>query len=135
MDRASFGWRGGPLGYDRPLERAFVRIQRRNDGRWRTVDSDLGLQTLWKVDEQGSYEVLWEPTYRQRTGRHRFVITANGYRLASKAFAVRPATDLRERNGGRVVEYPAPVENVDLTWRPKQARARAGVDRYGNSSG
>src|SRR3712207_6962045 len=45
--------------------------------RSKTVDSDLGLQTLWIVDDEGNYEALWEPTYKQRLGRHRFVVTAN----------------------------------------------------------
>src|SRR4051812_11162259 len=32
-------WQGGPRGFDRPLERAFVRVQRRTGHRWRTVSS------------------------------------------------------------------------------------------------
>jgi hypothetical protein len=132
MDRASFRWHGGPLGYDRPLDKPFVRIQRRARGHWRTVDSDLGLQTLWKVDAGGDYEALWEPTFRQRLGRHRFLVSARGYRLRSRPFAVKKATDLTARDGGRTVEYPEAVENADLTWRPAHAPARSGVDRYGN---
>ena len=132
MDRASFSWQGGPMGYDRPLDRPFVRIQRRIGGKWRTVDTDLGLQTLWTVDADGAYQAVWEPTFRQRRGRHRFVITATRYRLRSKPFRVRPATDLTASDGGRVVLYPEAVENVDLTWRPATARAKSGVDRFGN---
>ncbi len=135
MDRATFGWSGGPLGQDRPLDRPFVRIQRRVDGRWRTIDSDLGLQTLWTVDDEGNYEARWEPIFKQRRGQHRFVVTATGYKLKSQPFAVLKATDLTARDGGRVVEYPEAVENVDLTWRPAQARAKSGVDRYGNTAG
>ena len=137
MDRATFQWRGGPLGQDRPLDLAFVRIQRRIDDRWRTIDSDLGLQMLWTVDEEGNYEALWEPTFKQRLGKHRFVITARGYRLRSRPFAVRPATGLRIVDG--ILRYPPAVENEDLTWRPTRALtgrggAQAGVaaDRYGN---
>ena len=135
MTRATLRWRGGPLGYDRPLDRPFVRIQRRSAGGWRTIDSDLGLQMLWTVDEQGRYEAHWEPSFKQRTGRHRFLITAKRYRLKSKRFAVRPARRLQV-DGDRL-RYPQPVENRDLTWRPARAVVSSGarpVDRYGNSA-
>jgi hypothetical protein len=137
MKRASFEWSGGPLGYDRPLDRPFVRIQRRSGKRWKTIDSDLGLQTLWKVDDEGGYEALWEPTFKQKLGRHRFVISANHYRLVSKPFAVLRSKALKARDGGSAVEYPVAVENTDLTWRPARRPALPGpggkpVDRYGN---
>jgi neutral ceramidase len=137
LQRASFRWRGAPLGQDRPLDLAFVRIQRRVGGRWRTIDSDLGLQTLWTVDEQGNYEASWEPTFKQALGKHRFVVTARRYRLRSRPFAVRPATSLRAVEG--TLRYPPAVENADLTWRPVRAPAARGgaqagatEDRYGN---
>ncbi len=139
MERASFRWSGAPRGADRPLDRAFVRIQRRGDGGWRTIDSDLGLQTLWTVDDEGGYEALWEPTFRQRLGRHRFLITGRRYRLRSRPFAVRRSRALRVAAGG--LRYPAAIENRDLTWRPARApldpaakRADAGpvADRFGN---
>jgi neutral ceramidase len=137
MSRATLRWRGGPLGYDRPLDRAFVRIQRRGDDGWRTIDSDLGLQMLWEVDNAGTYAAHWEPTFKQRTGRHRFVITANRYRLRSRAFAVKPARRLRVSGGE--LRYPAVVENRDLAWRPAGAaivgRGARPTDRYGNAAG
>jgi hypothetical protein len=46
IERATFAWRGGPDGLDRPVGRAFVVVQRRVKRRWRTVDSDLGLGML-----------------------------------------------------------------------------------------
>ena len=86
----------------------FVRIQRRVDGRWRTIDSDLGLQTLWTVDEDGNYEALWEPTFKQRLRRapvrdHGRPATGSG-RSRSRS---RKATDLTARDGGRVGRVPA----------------------------
>jgi neutral ceramidase len=39
FERAELRWRGGPYGLDRPFGRAFVAVQRRVRGRWRTVDS------------------------------------------------------------------------------------------------
>ena len=47
---ASFRWSGGPRGRDRPLDRAFVTVQRRAGGGWRKAADDLGLQILWTVD-------------------------------------------------------------------------------------
>jgi neutral ceramidase len=144
LDHAAFGWQGGPRGEDRPLERPFVRIQRRDHNRWRTVDDDLGLRILWTVDDDARHRAIWEPGVNARLGNHRFLITANRYRLASASFRVRPATDLRVRTSaddeGRIeLVYPDPVENRDLAWRPERATrvdTRADgvvVDRYGNS--
>ncbi len=104
-------------------------VQRRaRSGRWRTADSDLGLRILWTVDESGQYQAFWESPPNARLGLYRFKIHANDYRLKSKRFRLRPARDLEARladvSAGRAVielRYPQPVENVDLTWRPKRA--------------
>jgi neutral ceramidase len=137
-----FSWRGGPAGQDRPLERAFVTIQRRVGGGWRAVDDDLGLRILWTVNGDGVYRATWEPRSDAPLGAHRFLITANHYRLASESFRVRPARGLevsREGGGPRLV-YPEAVENVDLAWRPdskpavKRGPDGALMDRFGNSS-
>jgi len=134
LDRASFRWQGGPDGTDRPLDRAFVLIQRRAGKRWRTVDSDLGLRILWTVDETGAYRAQWEAPQGAQRGLYRFKVRGNNYRLRSTRFRLRAARDLRakvvrRRPGRAVVElrYPRPVENVDLTWRP--ARAKIGSAR------
>ncbi len=129
LDRASFRWQGGPDGTDRPLDRAFVTIQRKKGSRWRSVDSDLGLRVLWTVDESGAYEALWEAPRKAPRGRYRFKITANLYRLKSRPFRLRAARDLEaaviaQSPGRAVVElrYPRAVEDVDLTWRPARAK-------------
>ena len=143
LGHATFAWHGGKRGNDRQLERAFVTIERRDGGRWRRADDDLGLRILWHVDESGDYEATWEPPVNAKLGRYRFLVTANRYRLASEPFQVRAASGLRarvvRRRGSRRVELRYPeVENVDLAWRPARARGirRAGSggwsDRYGN---
>ena len=69
LGRPRFAWRGGVRGFDRPLDRAFVQIQRRiANGGWQTVDSDLGLAVLWRVDEDGLYRARWEPRLDQPLG-------------------------------------------------------------------
>lgn len=132
LDRASFRWQGGPDGTDRPLDRAFVLIQRRSAGHWQRADSDLGLRILWKVDSGGAYQALWEAPRDARAGAYRFKIRANGYRLRSKEFRLRAARDLKakvvKQSPGRAVielRYPRPAENVDLTWRPLLAPIRS----------
>lgn len=128
LQRARFRWSGGGRGLDRPLDRPFVTIQRRTGGGWRHVDDDLGLDILWKVDGRGQYTALWEAPRSAPPGRYRFLISANRYRLRSHDFALRPSTALdarvsRRGGGAAVIElgYPVPVENRDLTWRPRRA--------------
>jgi neutral ceramidase len=87
--RVAFVWQGGAGGFDRPLERAFVTIERRVSGRWRHADDDLWLHTAWRVEPDGKHTATWTPQRDAPTGTHRFVITANRYRLVSAPFVVR----------------------------------------------
>ena len=87
--RVSVGWQGGPRGLDMPLETPFVSVERRVGGEWRHQDDDLWLHLAWRVDADGRYTATWTPQHDAPTGEHRFVITANKYRLVSDAFAVR----------------------------------------------
>jgi neutral ceramidase len=121
LGHTEFAWYGGQRGFDRPLDRAFVRIQRRSGRRWRTVDSDLGLRTVWKVNDSGRYTVRWEVPIGARVGRYRFVVTANRYRLVSRFFKVRTSRALAAvRVGARAghaafrLTYPAPSVNEDV---------------------
>lgn len=136
LQRAQFRWSGGVRGYDRPVDKAFVTIQKRGrDRRWHHVTSDLGLQILWSVDDEGGYTAKWEVPLSQKTGRYRFVITAKKYHLASKPFRVTVSSRLKLENGK--LAYPEAVVNEDLTYRPKYASRTRRVngrltDRYGN---
>jgi neutral ceramidase len=130
LRRARFRWLGAGRGLDRPLERPFVTVQRNVGRDWRDFDDDLGLNILWKVDGQGHYTALWEAPRGAPLDRYRFVVTANRYRLRSRDFELGASTELRARvtksnPGTAVVElrYPAPIENRDLTWRPRRAPA------------
>ena len=130
LERATFAWQGGARGYDRPVDRSFVTIERRVKRRWRRYADDLGLQVLWRVDDEGRHSAQWEVPHSAPRGSYRFVVTANRYRVESAPFAVRP-TDrlsvlrLRARRKGRVVvrlAYPGADAEDDLTWRPAFAR-------------
>jgi neutral ceramidase len=141
LGHARFAWRGGEKGLDRPLGRAFVVVQRRTRRGWRRADTDLGLAMLWAVDESGRYEVSWEVPLRARRGVYRFVITAKRYRLVSRSFRVLAARSLRLRGvpagPGRVavmLEYPQPVRDRDLTYRPTRASGGAVRFRIGGRS-
>jgi neutral ceramidase len=120
LRRASFAWNGGPRGEDRPLDRAFVTIQRRTGSGWRDVDSDLGLNILWDVDDNGAYRAFWEVPRAAPAGRYRFRVTANRYGLTSRGFDVAPSLALRIQRvaGGVKLSYPPAVVERDLTWRP-----------------
>jgi hypothetical protein len=128
LGHATFEWAGGERGFDRPLDRAFVTVQRRKGGRWRRADDDLGLRVQWSVSDEGRYLARWEPGLGAPTGRHRFLITANRYRLRSRPFRLNRSRRLTARvkatEPGRAVvglHYPHAVEDRDLTWRPHRA--------------
>lgn len=132
LGHAVFAWSGGERGFDRPLDRAFVSVQRRTPNGWRRADSDLGLRIQWLVSDDGGYRARWEPSLAARPGRHRFAVTANRYRLRSRAFRLRRSwrlsAELVRSGGGRAVielHYPRAVENEDLTWRPRRASIAA----------
>lgn len=131
MARAQFSWRGGPQGLDRPLDRPFVSIERRVGHGWRRVTDDLGLQMLWRVDDQGRYTAQWQVPLAAPPGSYRYAVTANRYELASAPFVVVPSSALKlvvlSRSTDRIrlaVAYPPVDTQADLTTRP--ARAAAG---------
>ena len=86
----SMAWTGGPMGHDRPIDRSFIRAERLVGHRWRIDDSDLGLDTLWRVDDQGHYTVDWRPAPTLPTGTFRLHVTATRYELISSTFQVTP---------------------------------------------
>jgi hypothetical protein len=107
--------------------------------RWRTIDSDLGLDILWTVDSGGAYHAHWEVPLGAPAGKYRFVVTANRYGLTSSPFSVRPsraltATPVNAGAGLFAMElrYPQPEVHeavgdppgdvtADLTARPATA--------------
>jgi hypothetical protein len=130
LQRAEVSWQGGPKGYDRPVDRAFVTVERRHRARgWVRADDDvLGLGILWKVDDAGSHAAQWEIPLDAPQGNYRFVITGKRYRLVSKTFRVQRTSALHAvaapAPAGRVavvLEYPAAIRDLDLTWRPSHA--------------
>ncbi|HKP91954.1 MAG TPA: neutral/alkaline non-lysosomal ceramidase N-terminal domain-containing protein [Thermoleophilaceae bacterium] len=123
--RARFEWHGGQRGLDRPLDRAFVTIERRTAKGWRAYDSDLGLRTIWEVDDDGDYTALWEVPRNAPKGRYRFYVTGNRYGLHSRQFDVVASNALRLARvpGGVTLSYPKPVVERDLTYRPPIRRA------------
>jgi hypothetical protein len=97
--------------------------------RWRRVDSDLGLGTLWTVDGQGAHRALWEVPLNAALGRYRLVVRAKRYRLVSLPFRVARSTALAVRSvgapAGRVavaLDYPGAVRDRDLRYRPSSAK-------------
>ena len=128
LARAAFSWQGGAGGFDRPLDKAFVRVERRVRGKWRWAADDLGLLILWRVDDQGRYSAQWQVPLDAPTGTHRFVVTANRYRLESQPFRVAPATSLtarvigtRRRTAIVALDYPPLDDAADLVSRPLTA--------------
>jgi neutral ceramidase len=124
LGHASFGWQGGPAGHDLPVDRAFVSAQRRDRrGRWHTVDTDLGLDFLWRVDDAGRYDATWEVPLTTPAGIYRLRVSAARYALASRSFRVAPARTLVPAFSGGTLRltYPEPIVNVDLTTRPAAA--------------
>jgi hypothetical protein len=122
LQHPSFAWYGGARGFDRPLDRPFVQIQRRTaGGGWQTVDSDLGLAVLWTVDGDGLYHAEWEPPLDQSLGTYRFQITANRYTIASRPFDLGVSRALTPRR------VPAPTGKVAIVLDYPRAKVREDV--------
>ncbi len=86
--KLTMAWTGGPSGQDRPVDRAFIRAERRVGRRWRVDDTDLAIDMLWRVDDQGHYTLEWRPAPTLPTGTFRLHVTATRYELISNTFAV-----------------------------------------------
>ncbi len=135
LAHVQLAWTGGPSGHDRPLDSAFVRAQRLGGRGWKTVDSDLGLNMLWRVDGSGHYTLEWEVPLDAPAGTYRLLVTASRYVLASSSFTVTPLAGLTvvpvaAAAGYAAVSltYPAPDPISDLTSPP--AAATAGSVRF-----
>ena len=109
--QAAFQWQGGPAGLDRRLDKRFIAIQRRGAKRWRRVADDLGLAIVWTVDDAGVYDAHWQVPRKARAGRYRFKVSANGYRLRSKPFAVDATAPAAELDPDHPATLFAPITN------------------------
>jgi neutral ceramidase len=123
LAHATFGWRGGANGIDRPIDRAFVSVERRVRRRWTPFTDDLGLQIAWLSDASGHYSASWEPPGSAPAGTYRFVVTAKRYSVTARPFGVTPANTLTTKLVGGAIElaYPAAQENQDWDYRPAVA--------------
>jgi neutral ceramidase len=146
LGRPAFSWKGGERGYDRPLDRAFVTVQRRAKRKWRAAATDLGLNMLWRVDGSGVYTAEWEAPLSARRGRYRFVVRANRYVLRSKPFTLKRSRALKvvpvnagTARVGLELRYPGAVEHQDLgdppgdltaTLTNRPAKARSGRSTF-----
>ncbi|GAB4013432.1 neutral/alkaline non-lysosomal ceramidase N-terminal domain-containing protein [Nocardioides ultimimeridianus] len=130
LGHPAYSWTGGPDGADRPVDRAFVTVQRRVSGGWRRVADDLGLQLLWGVDSKGSYTAQWEVPVSAPTGRYRFVVTAKRYRLASHPFTVAAGAFLTPAAVGGVVRLALPAAGERADWTPRPRFATGGSIRF-----
>jgi hypothetical protein len=131
LSHTGFGWTGGANGIDRPVDRAFVTIQRSVRHRvkrsvrvsWVSAADDLGMQLLWSTDANGNYVAHWEVPLTVPHGLYRFLITAKQYTLASQPFNVGNGAILTPQVSGQTVGlgYPQPYLLNDWTYRPAQA--------------
>jgi neutral ceramidase len=135
LREAKLAWHGAPLGHDRPLDKAFVTVERRTGRGWRNATNDLGLEIVWRVDDEGNYRANWEIPLNEPRGPHRFRITARRYTLVSRRFKVRPSRRLQVEElgsaGSRVrvaLGYPDAKRLKDFTFRP--ARVNGGRVRF-----
>ncbi len=151
LQRARFAWRGGARGTDRPLDRAFVTVERRTARGWRASGDDRGQTIAWSVRgneavplgsqyvreaNEGRYTAQWEVPGDARPGTYRFVVTGQRYRLLSHRFSVRPSRSLRVQpvraargRAAFVLRYPEAVAYTDLTYRPQTAPGGRAVVR------
>jgi len=124
LGHPGFSWTGGANGIDRPVDRAFVTVQRRTVSGWRPVADDLGLEILWMVDADGHYRARWEVPIGAKAGSYRFQVTAKRYQLTSQAFRVRCGAILSPTMASLnqlTLSYPAASSTDDWTYRPAAA--------------
>ncbi len=151
LGHTAFGWTGGADGSDRPVDGAFVTIQRlvtrrsvkrrsvkSRSGKRRTVKrrvvthswvwaaDDLGMQILWSSDANGSYLARWEVPLTVAPGSYRFLVTGKQYTLASQPFSVAHGAILTPQVSGQTVglgyPQPLPAQRLDLPPGPSRRR-------------
>jgi hypothetical protein len=126
LSHASLRWTSGSSGadgLDRPVDRAFVTVQRLVHGRWMRVTDDLGVQIEWTSDAAGGYQASWEVPLSAAPGAYRFLVTAKRFTLTSARFPVSAGAILQPQTSGGTVQlgYPQPYLLNDWTYRPPAA--------------
>jgi neutral ceramidase len=132
MEVAEVGWRGGPFGRDRPVDTAFVRLERRTEQGWRLVANDLGMGFQWREQlGTGSYRARYDVAHDLATGTYRFRIRSARYELTTETFRVVASTTLRlrgvtadHRDGRRMrlrflAQNPPPDPERNMLSRPR----------------
>ncbi len=91
-------WSGAPGGVDRPADLPFLSLERQDPGgRFRRVDSDLGLSFAWRETSEGKYAARYDVSPDLAPGTHRFRITSGAYDLKGRPFQIVPSRDLIPR--------------------------------------
>ncbi|HEV2686521.1 MAG TPA: neutral/alkaline non-lysosomal ceramidase N-terminal domain-containing protein [Actinomycetota bacterium] len=94
MNVVTVAWNGGADGKDRPLDRAFITLERLSSGsKWRAATSDLDPGFEWR--SQGSaYSASFDVAPEFSLGTYRFTIASARYTLRSRPFEVVPSEAL-----------------------------------------
>ncbi len=138
FDTITFAWRGARRGDDRPLDRPFLVLERRDeDGSFVAVADDLDVGTVW--EQRGRrYQARYEVPADLPLGRYRFAVRGVAADLTSRVFAVVASDALRllgvDHAGGTLVfhaQHPPPDPRVVLRARersPSGGTVRCVVD-------
>lgn len=89
-----FAWDGGAKGRDRPVDGPFVALERRADGAWVSVASDLDPGFVWTCSG-GSYRARYDVPADLEAGTYRLRVKASGYDVVTDEIEVGVCRRLR----------------------------------------
>jgi len=145
FDVVEFAWTGAAEGADRPVDRAFVAVEREVGGTWRRVDSDLGLSVAWRETSEGRYTARYDVPGDLPAGPYRLRVASARYDLATRPFRVLPDDDLvplgltfARRKGGVTrlelrAQVPAPDPDRAIRFRPVSPQGGRATLRIGRT--
>ena len=124
METVSLEWEGGSGGNDRPLDTAFLTLQREVGDSWLPVATDLDIGFQWWF-ESDTYHAVYDVVPELATGTYRLRVTSGSYLLDSDPFEVVASRRLIVRgveakvdDGGTVFSFhasnPAPDPDRNL---------------------
>jgi len=127
----TWSWRGAPLGADRPVDTAFLSLERLGDsGEAILVEDDLGTGFVWE-QRDATLTARYEVPADLPPGRYRFVVGD----VATSTFDVIPSSGLRvlgaTMDGERLVfhaQHPPPDPHASL--RARERFATGGTLRF-----